>query len=1098
MKDMKLKVIALMLVIPLMLIFSTSTVIKSTEILVNVPVSSVEISGDETRYIDLAEYKEKLKLDVLVLPENASNKKVTFTTEPVYGQKPASVKIDDNGLITPLSTGCVMVIANADGGRMDRVQLNITSSKPLFGEIEKTDDEIVINEGKSLRLSDKFTKPQSGSARFEYEISNKEVAAVSALGTLKGLRQGTATVTASYEGISIDRESGKITSGRYSLIYPVTVEMTNEYVSFGQGNVNLNCFLQGDKTELSFDVNLQKLKNNQVSLQLFKAENEAQEGELFLSYNKNLLEITETSVDLNVGRVDLAVTVKEGKVLPTTGEEIKIMLKKDGTVLTVATASVSIGGGIDTPVPYARFDMDEISGVALLGKSTTTQEVYAELDVGDAKQGSYYVVFTSTNQNVLTASSADNVCYVTSKSVGNALIKTAVYDAITDEELFSSDFAQDDPRYIEPLPVEVLNPFSQLSIERSKSSLATYKDALDSEFAVGYYDFSGGNGTANLVKREFPQTLVSGMKNNGSRAETSLDGISWSSSNPEIATVENGKFTLNGGEGRVTITAKNDSATLEKLSAAEEYDTFDAVSASVTVNVRRQGVNVTNDEQLYAITKDGNYEVVLQSPVSLGDELKTVQNYDTFDYNRYADTYTFETDCTADNTYYRNIGMLEQSKIRCAVELKNNLYGNGFSIDADCLTALFFQKSGSRIFKGPINLVSYSVSASEGNMAVKSQDSVIFMVKKDGVTVTNCELKGCLDSSILSGDTANLSNLDYCGTVLEVAGDNFNLTYSRINLGRTAVRVYGKPSSDAAISAENIANYRSHVNISNCILSHAREFILKVGTNYVKRKPSVTGQNYLNTQNWQNIAESVWENASPYFTGSSGEKLQPTNDNVSNRYFYDNYVLTDVTVKDSAFFSAGLFSIGLDSMFGGLVLNGWDYNDNYRFNNWRGVGGTSYPAVLRLSGDVRFYDWKDVETINSDTLLEGHDTTVGQIVGFKLDMGELIKNYGGQGESAGIISYYNGKAYANGAIAYFGGGKNYSVVDVSGANENFTPLTSFTVPIELISGDRVQFLYYTAGKQPFRFLLYDSNSPLSVEKQIQDINENTAYSWIKK
>lgn len=1095
MKDMKTKVIALMLVIPLMLIFSTSTVIKSTEILVNVPVSSVEITGDKIRYIDVAE-KEKLKLDVKVYPENATNKKVTFTTEPVSGQKAASVKIDDNGLIAPLSTGSVTIIANADGGRMDRVQLNIISTKPVLGEVEKTDEEIVINEGTSQPMSGKFTKPQTGAIQFKYESSNTDVATVSALGTLKGLRQGTATITASYEGISIDQESGEVTEDTYSLSYPVTVVMTNEYVSFGQGNENLNCSLSGNETELSFDVNLQKLKNNQLSLQLFKTSDEAQEGELFLSYDRNLLEISEKSVDVNSGRVDLTVTVKEGKVLPTTGEEIKIMLKKGGELLTVATASVSVGGGIDTPVPYARFDMNEVSGAALLAKSTTNSVPYAELDVGNAKQGSYYVVFTSVNESVLTASSGGNVCLVTSKSVGSTQIKTAVYDAITDEELFSSDFSADDPRYIEPLSVEVLNPFRQLSVEREKSSLATYKDALDSEFAVGYYDFSGGSQISNLVKKEFSKTLVSGIKNNGDRAETSMDCVTWSSDNPEVATIENGIFTLKGGEGKVTITAKNDSAILEKLSALD--NSFETVAASVTVNVRRNGVNVTNDEQLYAITKDGSYEVVLQSSVSLGDELKTVENYDTFDYKKYADIYTFETDCTADNTYYRNIGRIEQSKIRCAVEFKNNLYGNGYSIDADCLTTQYFQKSGSRIFKGPINLVSYSISASEGNMAVKSQDSVIFMVKNNGVTVTNCELKGCLDSSISSGDSANLSNLDYCGTVLEVVGDNFNLTYSRVNLGRTAVRVYGKPSSNGTITADNIANYRSRVNISNCILSHAREFILKVGTNRIKRNPSVTGQNYLNTLNWQNIPDSVWENASPIFTGSSGEKLMPGDANLESDYFYDNYVLTDVTVKDSAFFSAGLFSVGLDSMFGGLILNGWDYNQNYRFGDWRDVGGTSYPAVLRLKGDVRFYDWKDVESINSDTLLEGHDTTVGQIVGFKLDMGELIKNYGGQGEETGIISYYNGKAYANGAIAYFGGGKNYSVVDVSEASQNFTPLTSFTVPIELISGDRVQFLYYTAGKEPFRFLLYDSKSPLSVEKQIQDINENTAYSWIKK
>lgn len=1092
MKDMKTKVIALMLVIPLMLIFSTSTVIKSTEILVNVPVSSVEIEGDETRYIDLAE-EEKLKLNVNVYPENASNKKVTFTTEEVAGQNTARVKIDDNGLITPLSTGSISVIANADGGRMDRVQVVITSSKPLLGEITETEDLLTLDEGDSLFLSSKITKPDNvGSVQYSYLSSDKEVATISKLGKIQALRQGVTTLTAVYEGITVD-ENGRVTEGTQTLSYLLTVNMTDEYLSFGQGNKMSDCPVVGNETELSFDVNIQKLKSNQIRLNLFSDFEKAEEGELYLDYDKNLLEITEKSVDLSKGRVDLKVKAK--KEVSTLGEEVKIILKKGNEAVTVGTARITVGSQSDAPVPFARFNLDEVSGVALLGKSTTTQVAYAELDVGNADENTFYVVYSSTDQKVITVTSNQTVCYITAKSVGKAYIKTAVYDAVTGEELFSSNFAKDNSRYIPPLEVEVLNPFKQLSVERAKSGLATYKDALDSVFAVGYYDFTNGNGLGNLTKKEFSATLVSGVKNNGSRAETSTESVAWTSDNPQIAVVENGKLTLNGGEGVVTLTVKNDDLTLEKLTKLD--NSFQSASASVTVNVRSRGVNVVNDEQLYCLTKDGNYEVVLQSPVSLGDELKTVQNYDTFNYNKYVNTYTYPTDCTADNTYYRNINRVEQSKIRCAIELTNNLYGNGYSIDADCLTMLYYQKSGSRIFKGPINLVSYSVSASEGNMAVKSQDSVIFMVKKEGITVTNCELKGCLNSSILSGDSADLNNLNYCGTVLEAVGDNFSLTYSRVNLGRTAVRVFGKPNTQEAITASTSENFRTRVNISNCILSGAREFILKIGTNQIKRKPSVSGKNYLNSLSWQNIEPAFWENASPYLTDEKGNKLEPDGDNL-NDYFYDNYVLTDVTVQDSAFYSAGLFSVGLDSIFGGLVLNGWDYNETYRFSDWRDVGGTSYPAVLRLKGDVRFYDWKDVETINSDTLLEGHDTSVGQIIGFNMDFGELVKNYKPQEGKAGIVSYYNAKPYANGAIAYFGGGKNYSMVDLSGVGANFNQLSKFSIPIELLSGNRVQFLYYTAGKYPFRFQLYDTNSKLSVEKQIQDINENTAFSWIKK
>ena len=213
-------------------------------------------------------------------------------------------------------------------------------------------------------------------------------------------------------------------------------------------------------------------------------------------------------------------------------------------------------------------------------------------------------------------------------------------------------------------------------------------------------------------------------------------------------------------------------------------------------------------------------------------------------------------------------------------------------------------------------------------------------------------------------------------------------------------------------------------------------------------------------------------------------------------------------MQNCVFMNAGLFSIGLEAMFGGLVLHGWDFSDNFKFGSelgWGGISGTSYPALLRLKDDVRFYDWKKVSSVNSDTLIEGikdsngNLTTVASKIGFNLDFSSLLKEYYDEDIShEKILASYNGETYVNGAIAYYGGGKNYSCVALDEATSTAKEdLHDYTVDVDYFSPSNPKFIYYTAGKEKFRFLLYDATSSLTVEKQEKDIFDTSAYDILK-
>lgn len=97
-----------------------------------------------------------------------------------------------------------------------------------------------------------------------------------------------------------------------------------------------------------------------------------------------------------------------------------------------------------------------------------------------------------------------------------------------------------------------------------------------------------------------------------------------------------------------------------------------------------------------------------------------------------------------------------------------------------------------------------------------------------------------------------------------------------------------------------------------------------------------------------------------------------------------------------------------------------------------------------------------------------------------------------------ILASYNGENYVNGAIAYYGGGKNYSSVDMTEVSSDFTSLVPYSVEVDNFSKENPKFIYYTAGIENFRFLLYDATSSLTVAKQYNDLSDSSAYDILKK
>ena len=483
------------------------------------------------------------------------------------------------------------------------------------------------------------------------------------------------------------------------------------------------------------------------------------------------------------------------------------------------------------------------------------------------------------------------------------------------------------------------------------------------------------------------------------------------------------------------------------------------ISAKIRLRAVKDGRNVGNYDELKTVTEAGHI-VVLTNNVMLGvkidgkamdeDELKK-------DVKKFITTY--------DKTYLENLEKSGENGVvnkyvQYLIEFKNHVYGNGFEINADKFTQCKDATGIPKIFKGPLNFVAIS------SASVKGQDNISFLVRTDNVLINNVVLKGCSDDSLLEEDGQfNLSKLNYVGTTLEIA-KSAKLLNSRVSNGRTVVRIFAGGSTMGSPvvedkSAFNVQEEKINVHIESCVLSNAREFILKIGSNRALKQTSNKQRELLD---------------------ASGKAYSPYDEkNKTDKYFNDNYLINDVTLKNSVLDTSGLFSVGMETHFSGEFLYGG-------ITTWEGCAATSYASALRIVGDVKMLDWKNLSNVDSSTLIE---VTGEANPWLSMNVAEMMKEVAKvKKECRDIILNVGGTEYVHGGIAFYGGGYNYSYLDLTEANDETKQFGVYDVNISVLENSKDEniqkqgkLLPMAAGAGDFRFYLYNNKSSRNLSWQ---------------
>lgn len=988
---MKKKIIALIMIIPIVFLIALFSVGKAAGVYADIPVTGIQITTqNEDGFIDVdvADY-DPIAFLAQVQPVNARNQKYSLEISGVGGDEaPEGFEIIDGKLHID-NVGKVKITAiSAEKGFKDSVIVSAYSTKvlriyPKVNGEKIASDVVSINGGENVFSAELYPENLSGETRIFEEIGGNHILKLNAVtGVAQALFSGETQV--------------RITcpEGREGLEKVLTV------------NVNV------DTDSTGFAVN-GKSSGAKVTVK-----NNATTAKLFVESKNDSLEISDLTLPAGVTASGIE-RISENKFVLTLSFDKEFLNEEISGKVGATDFSLEFTEyNLDVRTSYYDGEGDEIKQK---NNTKVTYVAYSESD--DDADVTFEII---DGADVITLEQHGQFATITATKRDDAHIKiTAKHDG--------KSF------YVEKTIRVVPNVYSMEFADSAKEY------GIENILTIGGKNPKGRPDTRTIFVRVVTEA----------GAETFTDefmNVAFSDDNSLFSCKAQPATNADAVSAEIRATGTGLTTLNAELKNYNQYFGTN-ICAKIRLRAVKDGRNVGNYEELKTVTEAGHI-VVLTSNVMLGvksdgtamteDELKK-------DVKKFITTY--------DKTYLENSG--ENKYVQYLIEFKKDVYGNGFEINADKFTQCKDATGLPKIFKGPLNFVAIS------SASVKGQDNVSFLVRTDDVLINNVVLKGCSDDSLLEEDGQfNLSKLNYVGTTLEIA-KNAKLLNSRVSNGRTVVRIFAGGSTMGSPvvedkSAFNVQDEKINVHIESCVLSNAREFILKIGSNRALKQVTAKQR---------------------FLLDANGDKYSPYDEsNKTDKYFNDNYLINDVTLKNSVLETSGLFSVGMETHFSGEFLLG------DTITTWKDCAATSYASALRIVGDVKMLDWKNLSNVDSSTLIE---VTGDANDWLSMNVAEMMKEVANVDKKCrDIILNVGGTEYVHGGIAFYGGGYNYSYLDLTRANDETKQFGVYDVNISVLKNSKDENirnqgerLPLAAGAGDFRFYLYNNKSSRNLSWQ---------------
>ena len=148
-----------------------------------VQISQINLSLDKTTI----NKNETTKLKIEILPEEAKNQKITFSSS-----NPNIISVDQNGNIFGVSSGEATITAIAENGVKGSITLNVYSK---VEEIKLDIENLTLQEGESYNLKATIYPEDATNKNITFNSENNDIATVDQSGKITAIKEGTTKIT---------------------------------------------------------------------------------------------------------------------------------------------------------------------------------------------------------------------------------------------------------------------------------------------------------------------------------------------------------------------------------------------------------------------------------------------------------------------------------------------------------------------------------------------------------------------------------------------------------------------------------------------------------------------------------------------------------------------------------------------------------------------------------------------------------------------------------------------------------------------------------------------------------------------------------------
>lgn len=533
----------------------------------SVAVTSVSLSQATAEMVE----GETVQLSATVLPSDASDKSVVWSSS-----KQSVATVNNLGLITAISEGASTITASA-GGKTATCQVTVSKKAIAVVSVELNKTSIELIEGNSEMLIATVKPDDATDKNVTWSSANAAIAAVDN-GKVTAIKEGETTVTAKAGVVSA---TCKITVNK-KIVAVESVELSKTEISL----------IEGETESLVATVKPEDATNKGIKWQSSNTDVAMVEAGLITAVAQGEAVITVTTDDggltaqckVNVANKPVATAIfLEGGTwlyaadinqtfnlhIKTEPEDAHLELEWSVSDESLATISSS---GSDATLVITDFGKgavsvkDKYSGLSLAADFTTrVREFYWTENTGKTYDGKPLVEIEVGEEYQLHCSySPESATRVFRKDMGgfryNGFINTSpVY------------FSIDDNGKIKGLKPGLTLIETTIPVYKREGSVPLYVSVIPKQGGVESITL---NKTEITLLKGKTETLTANLTPEGVTGYT----ITWTSSNPSIATVENGVITAIS-RGSTTITAEVDGQTATCVVAVVE-DTRDAIYAS--------------------------------------------------------------------------------------------------------------------------------------------------------------------------------------------------------------------------------------------------------------------------------------------------------------------------------------------------------------------------------------------------------------------------------------------------------------------------------------------------------------------------------------